>query len=300
MNKISVIIPVFNSEKTIGQSVESVLANDYPDFEVIVIDDGSADNTGKIIESISDTRLKVIKNNINSGKSYGRNLGIKNSSGDIILLLDSDTYVGQDWIAGHAEIHKDPEIDIAGGGIVGINTTIYGKCDEFCNWWTSIPNSKDRYIKKLHLPTNNLSVKRSVFTSVGYFNEDLPAGEDSEFCFRALSKGLKIYFKSSLLAYHYDRDDLKGFLDHQASWGWHNVKMRKSLNMDYSFLMPRSFLLSYLYIPVLSVLFTAFILAKWIRYKPRILLYAPLILLGKIYQSIAITDSLKPIPHQRS
>ncbi len=291
---ISVIIPAYNAEKTIKQCIESVLDNDYNDFEVIVVDDKSKDNTKNIIKTFNNKRLKLSMNKINSGASFSRNQGIKISNGEIILLLDSDSYVPKDWIKKHAELHKKINTDIIGGGVIGIHNTLIGKADGFCNWFTSVPYTKDYYLKKLHLPTNNLSIKKEVFEKIGYFNEHLRiGGEDAEFCFRSLRKNLKIYFKSDLIIYHYDRNDLKGFIKHQENWGKHAVDMRRQQKMDYSYLMPMSYTISLIYILPLSILYTIFIIIKWIKYKPSVILCLPIIFFGKLKQSIAITNSFK-------
>lgn len=300
MKKISVIIPTYNAEKTVKQCVESVLQNDYGNFEVIVIDGNSTDGTQNVLKSISikDKRLKIYVNEINSGASFSRNFGIKKSEGEIKILLDSDSYVPADWIRKHVELHEKIDADIIGGGIVGVHKTAFGKADSFCNWWTSIPFSKDYFLKKLHLPTNNLSMKNSVFKKIGYLNESLRiGGEDAEFCFRAMKNNLKIYFKLDLIVYHHDRDYLDAFVKHQENWGKHAVNMRKKLNMDYSFLMPKSYLMSFLYIMPLAVLYTAFIVSKWVKYQPSVLVYSPIIFYGKLRQTIAIKDSFKQKPH---
>ncbi len=294
MKAISVIIPVYNGRDTIEKCLLSVLDNDYEEFEVIVVDDSSTDGTTEVLRSIKHERLKLFVNVINSGASFSRNFGIKKSSGDIVLLLDSDSYVDKGWIKRHACAHNNIDADIIGGGIVGIHETIFGRCDGFCNWWTSIPYSRSHYVKKLHIPTNNISIKKDVFRKIGHFREELRlGGEDAEFCSRALKNGVKIYFMSDLIAYHYDRDDYEGYIKHQENWGRHAVRMRKGMKMEYSYLMPDSYIKAWFYILPLAILYTAFIVAKWVRYKPSVLIFSPLIFLGKIRQTAVIKDSFK-------
>ena len=291
MIKVSVIIPVYNSEGTIKKCIDSVLANDYGNFEIVVVDDSSKDGTMKIVEQIKDSRLLLIENEKNSGPALSRNHGIKESRGEIILFLDADSFVEQDWIKKHVLLHSHIPAEIIGGAIVGVYKTIFGKCDGFCNWWTSIPCSKDRYVKKLHLPTNNMSLKRKVFDKIGYFNEALQSGEDAEFCFRALKNGITIFFKCDLATFHHEKDSFAGFLKHQEKWGAQVVKMRKAMNMNYSFLIPNSLLMAYLYIVPLTFLLTFFVIFKWIRYYPSIIFYLPIIFIGKMYHVIAIKNT---------
>lgn len=99
MKKISVIIPIYNAEKYIKDCLESVINQTYKNLEIILIDDGSKDNSKIICEkyALKDKRIKFISNS-NHGVSYSRNYGIKLSSGDGIIFIDSDDYVKLNYI----------------------------------------------------------------------------------------------------------------------------------------------------------------------------------------------------------
>lgn len=88
--KVSVIIPTFNRAKLIKRSIQSVLDQTYQDFEVIIVDDGSTDDTKSVIESFKNPRIKYISHDINKGPSAARNAGIKNAKGKYIAFQDSD------------------------------------------------------------------------------------------------------------------------------------------------------------------------------------------------------------------
>ena len=87
---VSVIIPNYNSEKYLKDTLDSVIRQTYKDLEIIVIDDCSTDNWEEVIGQFSDERIKVIKNEKNIGVSKTRNVGIENSNGEYIAFLDSD------------------------------------------------------------------------------------------------------------------------------------------------------------------------------------------------------------------
>ena len=87
----SVIIPTYNRQAFLKKSVDSVLAQTFPDFELIIIDDGSNDGTDKLISSYNDKRI-IYKYQQNNGVASARNNGIKRSSGKFIAFLDSDDY----------------------------------------------------------------------------------------------------------------------------------------------------------------------------------------------------------------
>ena len=87
--KLSVIIPAYNAEKEIGKCIDSILNTNHTDFEVIVVNDGSTDNTKQILNSYLDSHLiKIHKEN--EGVSVARNVGIKNATGDYVLFVDAD------------------------------------------------------------------------------------------------------------------------------------------------------------------------------------------------------------------
>ena len=87
---LSIIIPVYNAEKYIAESIQSVFDQTFTDWELIIINDGSTDNSEKIINSFSDRRIKYFKNDKNKGIVYSRNRGINEASGDFIGMLDAD------------------------------------------------------------------------------------------------------------------------------------------------------------------------------------------------------------------
>ena len=88
---VSVIIPAYNEEKSIAETIKSVLASNYPRFEVIVIDDGSKDNTLKIAKKFIEKGVKVFSKK-NGGKGSALNFGLKKAKGEIIFTMDADTF----------------------------------------------------------------------------------------------------------------------------------------------------------------------------------------------------------------
>ncbi len=95
---ISIIVPVYNTEKYLEKCIDSILNQTYVDFEIIIINDCSLGNADEIIKKYSDKRIKYIKNKTNKGIGYNRNLGIKKSKGDYICFIDSDDYIREDFL----------------------------------------------------------------------------------------------------------------------------------------------------------------------------------------------------------
>ena len=92
--KVSIIIPLYNVEKFVPRLVDSVISQDYENIEIILVDDGSTDNSGKIADDYSkrDRRIIVIHKN-NGGVSTARNAGIRAATGEYILFVDGDDWV---------------------------------------------------------------------------------------------------------------------------------------------------------------------------------------------------------------
>ena len=98
MPKVSVIVPVYNTEKYLSRCINSILAQSFDDYEMILVDDGSTDNSGLFLDEYvnRDPRIRVIHKE-NGGVSSARNVGIKKAVGEYIMFCDSDDYVDPDW-----------------------------------------------------------------------------------------------------------------------------------------------------------------------------------------------------------
>ncbi|WP_236584221.1 MULTISPECIES: glycosyltransferase family A protein [unclassified Nitratiruptor] len=179
----SVIIPVYNRANVIKRAIESVLHQTYKDFELIVVDDGSTDETPKILEQYP---IQVIRQE-NRGVSAARNSGIKAAKGKIIAFLDSD----DEWKKNHLETHaeffeKNPDYTIHQTDEIWIRN---GK---FLNK-KKIHQKKSGYIfyDSLHLcliSPSAVAIKKELFDEVGLFREDFEVCEDYELWLRITKK----------------------------------------------------------------------------------------------------------------
>lgn len=113
--RVSVVMPVYNREKFIESTIDSILNQTYKDFELIIVDDGSTDNTVEIIQKYSDPRIILIRHKENKGAAAARNTGYKHSRGEYIVVSDSDDINRNDKIQKQVEfLEKNPDIDIVG------------------------------------------------------------------------------------------------------------------------------------------------------------------------------------------
>ncbi len=132
MKKFSIIIPMYNVEKYIYECIQSVLSQTYKNFEIIVIDDGSTDNCYNIVKDISETDKRITLIGIkNSGPSTARNIGIENSTGDIILFLDSDDMYLPNTLETCLHKMENYKLDI-----------LYFNSKGFCDEYNEIKNKK--------------------------------------------------------------------------------------------------------------------------------------------------------------
>ena len=110
---VSVIVPVYNVEKYIRECIESVIKQSYTHLEILIIDDGTPDNSGKIADYYAtvDTRIRVIHKN-NGGVASARNEGIREAKGEFIIFIDSDDWVSADYVEHLMEIQRIKNADM--------------------------------------------------------------------------------------------------------------------------------------------------------------------------------------------
>lgn len=180
----SIIIPNYNRVRVISKAVNSVLAQNFIDFELIVVDDCSTDNSIEILSRIKDERLKVLKLTKNSGAAAARNYGIQKSTGTYISLLDSDDYYEPQFLQRTFSNINNTNKKV-GFCWTGVRYFEGEQFSEF-TWQPEVKkNTYNTLLHSLHIGTNSgITFKREVFNTSGYFNEELPAAEDTEFFLR--------------------------------------------------------------------------------------------------------------------
>ncbi len=109
--RLSVIVPVFNSEKTLSKCIDSILSQSFTDYELILINDGSLDSSLQICEGYAkiDDRVKVISQT-NSGVSVARNQGLQRASGDYVTFVDSDDTIGENYFQSISDCNDDADL----------------------------------------------------------------------------------------------------------------------------------------------------------------------------------------------
>lgn len=182
MPEVSVIIPTFNRAQKTIRAVDSVLSQNWKNFEIIVVDDGSTDDTDKALSRYGDS-IKYIRQPVNKGVSYARNIGIKNSTATWIAFLDSDDY----WLP--EKLHVQMKFIKLNQRVVACQTQeIWMK-----NGMRVNPKRKHKkpsgniFKQSLRLclvSPSCVMLKKSLIEEIGFFDESLPAGEDFDLWLR--------------------------------------------------------------------------------------------------------------------
>ncbi|MEP1034896.1 glycosyltransferase [Ekhidna sp.] len=198
MPRVSVIIPVYNGENFISETINSVLKQSFKDFEIILVDDGSKDNTKKILESFSDQRLKVLHIE-NRGVSNARNVGYKESKADFLAFLDADDL----WLPERlyeTVAYLDAHIE------VGLVHTHMAVIDENSKENGDVYAGKEGDILEDLLLWNgccipapsSILMRREVLENIGLFDTNLSTAADQEIFFR-IANQYKIGMVSKVL-----------------------------------------------------------------------------------------------------
>ena len=196
---VSVVIPAKNAEKTIKKTLSSVFNQSYKNFEIVVVDDGSEDETGEILESfVKKKKIKLVKNKKSMGPAATRNLGVKNARGEIIFFTDSDCYAPKNWIETLLKEYKTKKIGGVGGYLKPSQDNFIAKLEILQNrFLLGIKNEKIVDGTKTPMGyTNNASYRRKVLEEVGGFDESFPspAGEDIDLKKRVFEKGYDVVY----------------------------------------------------------------------------------------------------------
>ena len=201
--KISIIVPAYNEEKTITATITSLQQLNYPNYEIIVIDDGSTDQTYTYAIKAQDTKTKIIKQQ-NMGKPNALNTGIKQSNGEIILTVDADTTLNKDALTNIANpFANNPKIGaIAGNVKIKKEPTIINNLQsaEYATGINLVRKAQSMLGCVLVVPGPIAAIKKEALEKVGGFSPQTFA-EDFDITLAILAAGYRIEYEEASLAY---------------------------------------------------------------------------------------------------
>jgi GT2 family glycosyltransferase/SAM-dependent methyltransferase len=222
---VSVILCTRNRHEKVGNAIDSILLNSFKDYELLVIDQSTDGKTEAVVDAASDRRIRYIRTDT-VGLARARNVGIGESSAEVLAFTDDDCICDADWLRSIIfEFESDPSI-------MGVYGRVLPHADGgpgmICQ---CVIESKER--RTLDGPAipytvlghgNNMAFKKEVFRKIGLYIESLGAGtwmrggEDTELTYRALKKGLKFVYSPRPLVYHDNWMCLKKATELEASY----------------------------------------------------------------------------------
>ena len=229
---VDIIIPCYNVEKTIKMCLKSVLNQQYDNqINIYLIDDGSTDNTLSILrEFATNKNIYIISNERNLGRAITRNKGIKKGNGEVILFLDSDMTVNNNWVQSHISM-------LANDNIVGV-VSDYILPDDIT------PNKLDKYlyhpkrgarkftnnskVKFQYFLFSNTSIKRNILNNIEMFDESIVyyGGEDTDLAIRVWEKFPNgLIFTTKAPSKHHSNKNIKEFYHSMYIYGNKNLPL---------------------------------------------------------------------------
>jgi glycosyltransferase involved in cell wall biosynthesis len=204
ITKVSVIIPTYNRSHVIGRAIRSVLSQTYQDFEIIVVDDGSVDNTEEVVRSFKDKRVNYVRYKENRGANAAKNVGVRTARGDFIGILDSDDEYLPERLEKTVYVFKDSSADI---GVVYSNLLINrrGRMIKYLTHGISGSIYAEE-LKFNYIPTCTALVKKQCLLENPY-DETLPAFLDWDLWIRLAKHYKFIYIDEPLSIWHCDSEE---------------------------------------------------------------------------------------------
>ena len=211
---ISLYIPVYNGESTIESVLKNALQLDPGADEIIIIDDGSNDQTKEILKKY-ENRITIIKNKTNQGLGFSRNLAISKSKNQLVASIDADVEPEKKWLLKLYETQKKFGSAICGGRLFEKY-----KDKNIYNMWRHIHGTQnpfgDKIIENLGdtVSGSNTLLNKEVWSNVGgYLNQYKTNGEDVTFCRKLVISKYKISYNGTAECNHLQNDNLKSLCD---------------------------------------------------------------------------------------
>ncbi len=198
---ISIIIPVYNGEKYIADTIKTVIDQTYKNWELIIVDDGSTDNTAKVVEQFSDYRISYIKKN-NTGVSDTRNVGASLAKGEILCFLDADDV----WLPDNLEkklsklTNEQDSILVTSPMYLWDEKTDYYNCQIIENNFSLDEWDEFRNLRTIHIVTSALMYK-NYFFEAGMFDTNISTSADFDLVIRLRELGKFTYLNEPLVLY---------------------------------------------------------------------------------------------------
>ncbi len=225
--KISVIIPCFNAAKTIAVQLEALAKQTWTEWEIIVVDNGSTDESVAIVKNYQKhiPNLRLIRASDRPGAAHARNAGAKVATGEALLFCDADDQVEPGWLTAMGEALL--KYDFVAGRFD------YTQLNEPWLLNTGIFQVQKLGLSQYEFPpylpfagSGNLGIKKALHEAVGGFNEDLIYAEDTDYCFRVQLLGAQLYFIEEAVAQIRLRHTFQDIYKQGKCWAESHIYLR--------------------------------------------------------------------------
>lgn len=220
---VSVIIAAYNEESVIEKTIRSLLKSDYDKMEIIIVNDGSKDNTALVVEEkFGDDDRVILINKENGGKSSAINLGYENAKGEIIVAIDADTIISKDAVSKLVRHFDDKSIAAVSGNIK------VGNIHNLITLWQHVEYVTGFNLeKKAFSAINCITVvpgaigawRKDAVIKAGLFKDDTLA-EDTDITLTLLEHGYRITYEEDACAYTESPGDIKSLLKQRFRWSY--------------------------------------------------------------------------------
>jgi glycosyltransferase involved in cell wall biosynthesis len=213
--RVSVVVCAYNAESTIRECLDAALRLDYPDYEVVVVDDGSTDATGELARAYP---VRVI-GTANEGLSSARNTGLAAADGEIVAYLDSDAYPDPHWLRYLAHTFSTTDVVAVGGpNLPPPGDGTIAECVARSPGGPAHVLLSDSVAE--HVPGCNLAVRASALREIGGFAPRFrTAGDDVDVCWRLQDRGGTLGFDPAAVVWHHRRNSIRAYVRQQRGYG---------------------------------------------------------------------------------
>jgi GT2 family glycosyltransferase len=213
--RVSVVVCSYNGGKTLEQCIRSLQALDYPDYEVIVVDDGSTDDTPAILSRHPGVRAV---RQANQGLSAARNGGLRAATGAVVAYTDSDCFADPDWLT-----HLVYQLGRSGAAAVG-GPNLTPEDGRLAACVAAAPGQPAHVLESdqvaEHIPGCNMAFRREPLEAINGFDPQYrKAGDDVDVCWRIQQAGYWITFAPGAFVWHHRRQNPRAYLRQQAGYG---------------------------------------------------------------------------------
>lgn len=228
--RVTVVVCTCNGARWIGNCLDSLARIEYPDFEVIVVNDGSRDPTSELVKPYGVRLIEIP----NSGLSHARNVGMRAATGEIVAYVDDDVRVDPHWLQYLVHAFRDGSFAAVGGpNIAPAGDGPVAEC---------VANAPGGPVHVLladqiaeHIPGCNMAFRKTVLESIGGFDTRFRvAGDDVDICWRLLDDGNKIGFHAGAMVWHHRRNSIRAYWKQQVGYGRAEALLQKKWPEKYN------------------------------------------------------------------